>query len=73
MSSSSAQISISGSFKNALEISLFSRDNKNEGNNTKLERYETISANEISNPNAEVPPKLDAIKIPNPKNSIIAV
>ncbi len=50
-----------------------SRDNNNDGNNSKLESIANSNVAETNAPNATVPPKLEIVNTENPKNNTIEV
>ena len=52
---------------------LDSSDNNNDGSNNKLDTIAKSSVTETSPPRAMVPPKLDTVKIRNPKNNTTEV
>ena len=67
-SSSSINSSSSKAFLSALIDINLSKLKSKHGNKIKLENIATNKVNDTNKPKAWVPPKLDTIKIPNPKN-----
>lgn len=71
--SSCGMILIAGSLKTFLLAILSSKVNNKDGNNNKLETIAKSRVIETNPPKAIVPPKLETVKIKNPKKSTIDV
>ena len=64
---------MSGSLRKALVIMRLSSERSKHGRKMRLLIIAINRVTEINIPSAEVPPKLEAVKIKNPENKITAV
>ena len=62
-----------GSLKVSLLAMFLSKESRREGSNKRLDNMAKSNVVETSAPNATVPPKLDMVKVINPKNNTMEV